>query len=606
MSIRTRLTAALFVVALVPLIGVSLATYLYARSTITREVRAHLETVASIQETRVEDSLEHDRELLALMQSRTAMRQDLEAYERTGDALYLAPLDAMLRDARSSVQSFEGIQVFDSSGRMVASSVSDGSEPRVPEELLARARNENVIDVFFLGTRGELVHYIAGPLSMDGEFLGTIVIEDRADDYVALVSDYAGLGKSGETVLGYRNEKGEAVFITPLRFDRDAALTRIVPSGQKNVAVVRALAGMQGFWTDALDYRGHPIVASTRFIDDTGWGLAVKIDRSEALGPVNDLGIVLIAVVGLSLFVVLGVSLLVGRAITRPILRLTDVALDIGAGNLENRAEVRSDDEIGKLSAAFNSMTDGLVDARDDLEVRVEERTAELKAANEELDDYARTVSHDLRTLLVAINLNSELLRDELLGAGHAELATEYLDAMDKKLRDSFTLIRDLLAVARAGRLPESVTDVDVTEVVDRVRSALGPQLSARGAQVRVEGDLGIVKANETQVYQVFLNLLTNAVQHNADPGPVAEVSYLGKDRDGAHRYRVCDNGGGIPGELLDVVFVPFKRGAGGGHGVGLATVWKVVKTYGGDIRAYNDGGACFEFTLRDLELTTD
>ena len=105
--------------------------------------------------------------------------------------------------------------------------------------------------------------------------------------------------------------------------------------------------------------------------------------------------------------------------------------------------------------------------------------------------------------------------------------------------------------------------------------------------------------ASPIQVYQLFSNLIGNALAHNPDDGLEIEVAYLGQDADGAHRYKVRDGGAGIPGEYLDSVFMPFFKGSGGGTGIGLAIVKKIVDNFDGEITAYNDGGACFEFTIR-------
>ena len=84
---------------------------------------------------------------------------------------------------------------------------------------------------------------------------------------------------------------------------------------------------------------------------------------------------------------------------------------------------------------------------------------------------------------------------------------------------------------------------------------------------------------------------------------PVVEITRLEMDEaSGASRYLVRDNGPGIPEEHLDDVFIPFFKGKSGDSGIGLAIVDKVVKVYRGEVRAYNDNGACFEFTLRDFE----
>jgi len=86
---------------------------------------------------------------------------------------------------------------------------------------------------------------------------------------------------------------------------------------------------------------------------------------------------------------------------------------------------------------------------------------------------------------------------------------------------------------------------------------------------------------------------------HNTSDSPRVEISLLGRDDSGA-RIVVCDDGPGIPPDDLDTIFFPFYTGGKGRSGLGLLTVQKVVRLYGGRIRAYNDEGACFEFTLRD------
>jgi signal transduction histidine kinase len=98
----------------------------------------------------------------------------------------------------------------------------------------------------------------------------------------------------------------------------------------------------------------------------------------------------------------------------------------------------------------------------------------------------------------------------------------------------------------------------------------------------------------------LFSNLIRNAVEHNPADAPRVVVSFLGSGRSG-NRYKVRDNGPGIPETDSDMVFWPFYAAKEGRTGLGLATVQKIIKIYGGHIKAYNDGGACFEFTLRSL-----
>jgi signal transduction histidine kinase len=118
---------------------------------------------------------------------------------------------------------------------------------------------------------------------------------------------------------------------------------------------------------------------------------------------------------------------------------------------------------------------------------------------------------------------------------------------------------------------------------------------------VHLSEEMGRISGSRMQVFQVFSNLIGNAVAHNDSPEPAVEVTCLGEE-EGGHRYVVRDNGSGVPPEYLERVFELFFKGEGWGAGIGLATVEKIVKVYDGFVRVYNDGGACFEVCLKDIE----
>lgn len=229
----------------------------------------------------------------------------------------------------------------------------------------------------------------------------------------------------------------------------------------------------------------------------------------------------------------------------------------------------------------------------------------ELLRVNAELDGYAHAVSHDLRAPLSSMALGRTFMNDALDQEDPrviAEQARAFADSVGSSVHRCYSLIDELLALAEAGQRPKAVEPVEVGEVVARVLAEREGEISRRGVRVRVEGDLGVVEASPVHVYQLFSNLVGNAIAHNDSDSPVVEISCLGPDPEGGRRYAVRDNGPGILEEDMDDVFVPFfKKGKGSDTGIGLATVRKIIDVYGGDIRLSSDGGACFEFSVRPL-----
>ncbi len=229
----------------------------------------------------------------------------------------------------------------------------------------------------------------------------------------------------------------------------------------------------------------------------------------------------------------------------------------------------------------------------------------ELREANIELEGYAYTVSHDLRGPLSAIAMADSMLKEEAAEPSVKEAAPEiehFAGIIERNVEKSHALINDILALAQAGRKPTESEEVDISELVAGVLVERSAEIQEKGISTKVDEVLGTVAANHTQMYQVFSNLVGNSIKYNDAAHPVLEVRHLGDEADGGHRFLVRDNGPGIPPEVIDNIFVPFVKGDRGGTGIGLSTVDRIVKAYGGLIRAYNDNGACFEFLVKDVQ----
>jgi PAS domain S-box-containing protein len=250
----------------------------------------------------------------------------------------------------------------------------------------------------------------------------------------------------------------------------------------------------------------------------------------------------------------------------------------------------------------------------DELEHRVIERTAQLQAANKELEAFSYSVSHDLRAPLRHISGFSKLL-DEEFGPSLDPGARHYLDRIQSGIRKMGLLVDELLNLARVGRQALNYQITDLNGVVAEVIAILQPECEGRQVEW-VVADLPRLECDPVLVKQVFQNLLTNALKFTRSPASsgggsrvgapaqaVIEVSY--KEEEGRPVFMVRDNGIGFDMKYVDKLFGVFQRLHRAeefeGTGVGLATVQSIVQKHGG--RVWAEGGvgkgAAFYFSLR-------
>jgi signal transduction histidine kinase len=265
-------------------------------------------------------------------------------------------------------------------------------------------------------------------------------------------------------------------------------------------------------------------------------------------------------------------------------------------------------EETGRLLEHRRRAEGELVVLNDRLIAMISERERiadELQMINTELDGFAHTVTHDLKGPLAAIGASSHLLMHLMDLPRTREFESEIREVLNVLLRNvekADALIEDTLTLAEAGQAPSVLCTVDVSGVVARVLEERAADIEERQVRAFVDSDLGTVFANPTQIYQVFSNLIGNAIVHNDSPEPVVEVRLLGGGEENVKMYMVKDNGSGIPSDQLETLFNPFSRGPNGSTGVGLSIVSRILDVYGGDIAVRNDGGARFDVVLRDFD----
>jgi two-component system, sensor histidine kinase and response regulator len=218
-----------------------------------------------------------------------------------------------------------------------------------------------------------------------------------------------------------------------------------------------------------------------------------------------------------------------------------------------------------------------------DLEQAVAARTMELARSNRELEDFAAVVAHDLRSPLLTIAGYCQVFQEEY-GDRFDTTADEYLNQVVAGVARMNRLIEDLLEYSRTGQSQQPLEQVDMDSILVQAMANLESLVREHGAQLEVQ-PMPSVTGDQTQLVQVFQNLLGNAIKFRRDEPPMVRVSAV--PNDGYWQFAVEDNGIGIAADLCGQVFQAFRRVHGSkypGTGIGLAICKKIVDRHGGRI----------------------
>ncbi len=344
---------------------------------------------------------------------------------------------------------------------------------------------------------------------------------------------------------------------------------------------------------------GVTYLAAYSPVRELKWVAVVARPRDEALAPLKTLFRSAMVVITFALLFVAALAPLGARALAQPIAELAKGAVEYGRGNFAYRIGLRRKDELGDLARTFNEMGQSLDEANrklvrfnEELQQQVDERTRELKLAQQQLlrsqrlaavGDLSAGLAHEVNNPLAVIVGNVQLLLSET----NEESPNRPMlsDVLDQALRIS-NIVKDLQALSegqRAGKFP-----VDLRAVVQRAITAKGEDLNSSGIQISTRFDDNAIQVlgDEPALREVFGHLLSNSL--NALRGRRdRNISLATSSIDGqAVVVEVTDTGRGIPKENLERIFNPFftTKQSWAGKGLALAICHRIIENHGGKI----------------------
>ncbi|MEI6631277.1 MAG: ATP-binding protein [bacterium] len=627
LPITTKLVLSFLFIALLPLIISTYISYNSSREALREAVSRSLLAIADNKINQIEaylnakrdavEGLSYDSDIIDILKKFTAAYNnggiESEEYNKV-----MAEYKPFLSYTQRSL-GYTDLMLVSADGNIVFSinktelrslyeiALYDKSSKLAQAFIMAKESSQiQMSDFQYNQQRDKAFVFIAAPISFGGNFLGSIVVEMDNKGLSALALDYKGLGDSGEASIAFK-EKDLAVFITPLRFDPHAAFKKkIVMGAQEGRDIQKAVGGESGSGS-VIDYRGKKVLATWKYLPSFRLGITAKIDAQEVFTAATRLRNTLIEFSLLLFVMVLAIALVMAHSIANPIKELTRVSSVIAGGDLSARAMIATQDEIGDLADSFNLMTGNLIEAKASVErerEKLEEQKKLLEKANQELDSFVYTVSHDLRAPLRGVAAFANFLEEDYLDKLD-EQGKENLREIVKGTSRMNLLIEDLLTLSRISRIKNPYEDVDMRGLIDSILERVKFDIKEMKVELNIQEGLPRVRCDRIKMSEVFLNLINNAIKFstkNNKCNPRVEIGYA--DTGGFHQFFVRDNGIGIDPQYHHQVFGIFKRLHSSeeyqGTGVGLSIVQRVADDHGGKVWIESElgKGATFYFTI--------
>ena len=327
----------------------------------------------------------------------------------------------------------------------------------------------------------------------------------------------------------------------------------------------------------------------------------------------NKVVLTFIGIASIGFIIIVAISYFFTRSITRPLGEMVKATQSITRGDLDHKVKVASADEVGQLAASFNTMVASLKKMRleleewaNTLEQKVKERTDELVEMQKKVVQAQRLASvgklaagiaHEINNPLGGILVFGSLVLEDMK---EDDPNRENLQEVIKQTMRCRDIVKGILQFSRQEK---GKTDyVKVNDVINATLSLIEKQALFHNIEVvrELDPDLPSILGDDSQLQQVFMNIILNAVQAMDEVGTLA-IHTSHQQKHDMVVIEISDTGCGIPEELIDKIFDPFftTKEVGKGTGLGLAIAYGIVAKHSGRMSVHSKVNEGTTFTIK-------
>lgn len=615
LSLRTKLTLALLMAALSPLIGMTVVSFYTAEKEIFERQINQLNVINQRQLARITEFINAiDRSIKELQIDPTVLKSMKEINQhfsdRTSSEYRIArnALNKILQPIQRTLQ-IEDIYLVNLEGNIVYASETGHAwqylGKSLPQDLIWTAPTTQYgfsYSSVFLNTlkSGNYDFLLQAPLyDQSGKVNGYVVFEVSLLPIYSSIGSRIGLGVTGESVL-LKPHGNEALVLSPLRFNK-------LSVGEVNLPIDLS---SENTTETFIDYRGHKSYGVFQKTPKLEFYILTMINQKEMMTSIyNLLSKNTLIMISAGFFIII-TALFLSKQITKPLQALAKAAIDLKQKHFDIKMDeklISSKDEIGVLAKAFQQMADELgsyYQSLTEMISKVEEAKEEALSASNAKSQFLTDMNHELRTPLTAIIGYSELLGEEAKEQQLLHFTTD-LDKISVSAKQLLELINGMLDISKieAGKVEIFLEEINIYSFVNIIANFIQPTIKKNQNRFILDcpPTIGMMTTDGTRLRQCLLNLLSNASKFTTNGEVRLSVK---RDPDWIY-FSVIDTGIGMNEEQISRLFEPFTQAEAsttrkfGGTGLGLYLSRSYAEMLGGTLTVESLYGKGSTFLLK-------